>query len=1219
MATSAAAADSEYTIKLLTGDIVPAPMRGVPSAAAALEGKHILVQFEGPVTDSRKYQLSGRGIELLDFVPNFAYTARLNKAVTQETMEDFGIRFVGPLKPEYKISPMITELGIAEWARRGDDRVQFAIVIHPDEDIDDWASTFERDFGAEVIGTVPFSGVIDLVADEMMYYRFSELDAVVWIEQAMPYPVEFNNSARLNTGADIVQEPPFSLTGSGIVVAEWDGGRADQSHPDLGTRRVHSMDNAGLATHATHVAGTVMGTGEQSAGLYRGMAPGAELATQLWWSSSSEMSSEYAAVISAYGASVSTNSWGYGVDPVSPSNCASMLGNYFSVNTTIDNLVRGAAGAPITICWSAGNQRSHGSDYCGSIGWEYNTVTALPSAKNVITIGAITSFSDAMTSFSSWGPTDDGRIKPDVVGPGYNITSCRLTSGYTTMSGTSMSCPAVAGVVALLQEQYNREIGGGALLSSTVRGILINTAIDLGNTGPDYSYGNGKVNAVGAATKMGIGEPSWVQDEMSTGETDVYDITVTGSAEVLKVTLVWDDPGGIASSSQALKNDLDLILIDPFDSERQPWVLNPSSPSAPATRGEDHLNNVETVEVVNPVAGLWKAAVRGYNVPYGPQSYSLIFTPDSSYTPGNLRAVAAYPGGDVSADPGTPATVEFWVSNVGEMFDSLQVQINDDSLWLQSTVDTVVYLNPYDSAYFVLLADVPGDAPAGLETHVTCHTASLTSPQAVDQGTVTVSASAVYVVSLTTPPEDTVTSPDSYWFETTVGNEGNATDVITVTPDDELGWSFMPPSQDVPLASLTNTVVGFTVSVPPEVPDMAVNHVTLVAESSGDAADTVVFPIVAENGVFPPTLVSPEPVVYTGQRVHTFEWSSEPSVSYNLYIATNAQMSSPVRLYTGIPGTTFAMPQADSLADDTYFWAVRRYVEGDSSSLQLSPREIVVDNQAPADPIADWPSDVYVKTKIFTFAFSESVTGPFGDAPEFALLQLSQDPDFVAGVFQYDSISSFSMELPDPTDDGRWFWRVQRFDLADNFSAFSSGATFVIDTEAPALPTLVLPENDAVLDTDSVSIIWRPDQPAPHEESPEYYYLHVSNRPDFVDFSTFQGYIWDTVKVLPPSALEEGRTYWWRAKAFDSAGFSTEYSQPFSFGYHTFTCGDVDGNREGPDIGDLTYLIGYLFVDGPEPVPYEAGSVDCDELVDIGDVTYLIGFLFIDGPDPCCQ
>jgi subtilisin family serine protease len=1221
---SVSSADLDFAVKLKTRQFTPSEIKSAPLKSAALAGRHILIQFDHPLTDADKERLAADGIHVLQYVPNYAFTARLERTIDQSAVSAHGIRWFDGIRPEDKISPLITTLGIGDWARRGGDRVQFTVIIHPDEDLTYWASQFEQNYQARIVGFEPSINAIVLIIPEAVYPRLVELDAVLWIEQAMPPPELHNNSSRDNTGAAVLQQPPYNLSGAGVRVAEWDGGLVDMEHQDL-SGRVYHGESAPLHWHATHVAGTVLGNGNESNGLYKGMAPSAKLISYLWWGYSSELMSEYSTAISNFGASISTNSWGLGVgDPATQSACEAICGNYFSECATLDNVVRGAAGAPITISWSAGNQRGGSSRYCGSLGWTYNTVTPYATAKNIITVGAINSDFSTMTSFSSWGPCDDGRIKPDVVGPGcqasddYGVTSCYLGSGYVTACGTSMSAPAIAGTVALMMEHFHNTFPGDSILPSTIKGILINTAEDRGPVGPDFQYGHGKVDGVKAIIKLGIGEPSWLESEISTGEVHLYDLTVSTN-EPLKVTLVWDDPGATSLSGPALVNDLDLALIDPFSGEEYPWVLDTLNYAAPATKGIDRINNVETVEIPNPTPGLWKARVTGYNIPDGPQKYSLIFSPDSIYTPGNISALAVFDNGDILDDPGAQVTVQFWVSNVGANPDSVHIQIYDNVSWLYGTVDTSAFLNPYDSVAFSLDGQIPADAMAGDLDSVLCTVTSLIDSSITATGRVLITADAYYNVILAGPGDDTVASPESYQFTVNVDNQGNDSDLVYLYPSNQLGWSISPPVETVPLLAKSNTDVTFTVQVPPEVAHLTANQVTVIASGAGGSGDTVSFTLVVHNPYPPPLLVSPGPIVYTQQRVHTFVWQAEAD-SFTLYIAADNNFGTIERQYTGLLDTTFTMPPADSLNDGGHYWGVRRYVGVDSSSLQANPFEIIIDNVPPPSMAPIYPdSSEYVNVKFFVFTYGYGgKLLPSESAPEFNRIQLSQDSTFTSGVRTYEPIAGFSFQMPDTVAEGRWYWRVQRADSAGNEAPFSSAATFILDTETPSTPTLLLPaDNDTVSDS-SVLFRWSTDPPPPYETSPEYFYIQISNSPYFSTTLHAQEVFADSL-VLPGSLFTNGEDYYWRVRAKDSAGHSSGYQpDPSQFFYQTFGCGDIDGQGNGTNVADLTFLVDYLFRSGPPPVPLIAGSVNCDADVNVADLTYLVDFLFRGGDPPCC-
>ncbi|MEE8576230.1 MAG: S8 family serine peptidase, partial [candidate division Zixibacteria bacterium] len=713
-------ASSDYSIRMKTGSFTPVKSQATEAKIGSLSGDHIIVQFDGPLTEADRQALASSGLHVQSYIPNHAYTARLDEKTDATSPVFDQVRWLDKIDPVNKISPDIFEYGIFDWARRGKGLVQFAVVLHRDEDGLRWQQKLAYELNADIIGHTKSTNAIDLIIPEGAIYRLSEMDGVLWIEQATPYPIEDNNDCRLNLGVDALEIAPWNLDGYGVFLSEWDGGQVMLSHPDFGGR-VQVMEMSTETSHATHVAGTVLGSGALSGGTYRGMAPAARLLTWLWWSSGSEAENEYEMSISARSVRIGTNSWSYGVgDPATESSCEAIMGNYFSVCSNLDNIVRGSAGAPVTIVWSAGNQRGGASKYCGSLGWTNNTVPPPATSKNVITVGAVNSNNNSMTSFSSWGPLDDGRIKPDVVGPGcqtssdYGVTSTNLGGGYTVKCGTSMSAPSVAGLIALIYQQFDNMFPGDTVLSSTIKGILINSAEDFGRAGPDYEFGHGHVNGVAAVTKVGFGEASYASGGIATGEVDEFDLTVTGGTEKLKVTLVWDDPGGTASSSVDLINDLDLTLVDPFSGEEFPFVVDPANPDLDATRGVDRRNNVETVEVEAPYPGLWIARVSGYNVPDGTQEYSIVFSPDGLHTPGNQNALVVSEDGPFVQQPGEQISAEFYVTNVGAQTDSFSVDVNSLSGWLLSELtDSIVILAPYDSALIALPALVPALSLAG--------------------------------------------------------------------------------------------------------------------------------------------------------------------------------------------------------------------------------------------------------------------------------------------------------------------------------------------------------------------------------------------------------------------------------------------------------------------------------------------------------------------------
>lgn len=1228
LAVTVLPADFDFTIDLQQRKFLPEPLtkQALSQKSSELMNKHIFMQFDRPLTEQEKSNLASDGCQLISYIPNFAYTVKLTKTIDETLMNRHGIRWFGEIYPDDKISSIITDIGIGDWARREGGRVQYAVVLHKDEDIEFWNREFERLYNAEITGLVRSINAIELVIPELAYLSLSELDAVLWIEQDDPPQVEMNNLARANTRAEELQAPPYNLTGTGVTVAEWDGGQVDGSHPDL-VGRVFPQDGAAFSNHATHVAGTVLGTGASQSGTYRGMAPGALLLSHLWWGSSAEIENEYNSAISFNGAVISTNSWGLGVGTPSEANCQSGLGGYVTANATLDEAIRGNVGlAPITICWSAGNERSSGSQYCGSIGWTYHTIGVYGAGKNLITVGAVESSGSDMTSFSSWGPTDDGRIKPDVCGPGCSLRSCAVGGGYWNACGTSMSTPATAGTIALMLEALqNAGLSYSTVLPSTVKGILVNTAVDLGlggfPNGPDFAFGHGKVDGVAAVNKIIQGEPSYLQNSITTGTTHLYDLTIPSTGK-LKVSLVWDDPGGTGIAGKTLINDLDLELVDPFSTTYQPWVLNPAVPNDPATTGIDRTNNVETVEIDSPSPGLWKARVTGFNVPDGPQFYSLVFTPDSIYTPGNLAALAVFDQIDVTDDPGDSALVSFWVTNVGAAPEVVDVTINDNNGWLRATLDSTVSLDPWDSAYFLVIADIPSGSYAGDLTSVLCRAQSQADSQVTSTGSVNVIAGAYYSVALLEVSEDTVNSPQQISIDVIIDNGGNDFDRVVVSLSDELGWFISPTAIGPTVPAFSQDTVTFQVFVPAEMPHLQNNNFTISALSDNGAGDTTEFPLVVHNPFLPPQLISPDEPHYSMDRAHNFTWSGTAD-SYKLVIASDTLLQFPVRTYPGITDQSFTMPVGDSLNDGFYYWGIKLYVGSDSSSFQGNTRLLVIDNDIPLAMSPQSPANSqYVGQKTFTFLFGTAklpgTESADGLSPEYVRIEIAKDTGFSNNLIDYSPISGSSFVIPDVIDEGRWYWRVERADLAGNSSGFSSPATFILDSETPEVPTQLIPGNGATVGDDTILFKWSLPPDPPYEFAPNFFRIQMSTSPQFFTVFLNQPVYADSLK-LPASTFSTNVTTYWRVRAQDSASHTSSYqTSPFNFVYSTYICGDVNSDGTGGNILDLTFLVDRIFRGGPPPNPPIAGSVNCDTEVNILDLTYMVDRIFRGGPPACC-
>jgi len=423
----------------------------------------------------------------------------------------------------------------------------------------------------------------------------------------------------------------YSLDGSGMTVHEWDGGAVLGTHQEFDSRVTQGDGATTTHYHATHVAGTMIGSGVDANA--KGMAPEANLRAFDWNNDESEMASEAATNNSL----VSNHSYGYGRGWVWDGSSWSWYGNA-SVSDQEDYLFgcydqqakdwdEIAYNAPYyLIVKSAGNDRGDGpTNPPYPLDGPYDCISHSGLSKNILTVGAVNDVpqgyqqpSDVvMSSFSSWGPVDDGRIKPDIVANGVGLYSATDSGNedYLSLNGTSMASPNAAGSLILLQEHYEDLNGSGSFMkAATLKALVIHTADEAGtDDGPDYQFGWGLMNTEKAVLKITEDQTNDVISEHTLTDGGTYTETITAtSGYPIKVTVVWTDPAPttlppsltLDPTTKMLVNDLDLRITDQSANTFYPWKLDVANPSNPATNtGENDVDNVEVVLIESPTPG----------------------------------------------------------------------------------------------------------------------------------------------------------------------------------------------------------------------------------------------------------------------------------------------------------------------------------------------------------------------------------------------------------------------------------------------------------------------------------------------------------------------------------------------------------------------------------------------------------------------------------------
>lgn len=505
------------------------------------------------------------------------------------------------------------------------------------------------------------------------------------------YFTTHNVNAAISTGANLLQGAPYFLTGAGFTVGVWDGGAVRPTHQEFGGR-VTVRDGAALLDHSTHVGGTIAAAGVVAAA--KGMATAANIDSYEWTNDKSEMTARAATYPGEPGKIyVSNQSYGFiegwnytgKVSPVwdwwgngtTSTGVEQDFGKYDTNARDTDSL---AASAPYFLMFrSAGNDRADnpatGQAVALTAGGNaavsydpashpagdgvyksgYDSLGFDAVGKNVMTIGSV---SDAVSGgvrdagaafvshFSSCGPADDGRIKPDVVANGENLYSSFAGSdtSYASISGTSMASPNATGSAALLVKYFDVLFPGQAMRASTLKALLIHTADDRGNAGPDYQYGWGLINVKAAADALAAydaapGNARVIESRVTNAAlTRTHAFTWDGVSPI-RATLVWTDPAGTATTTGDLRtaclvNNLDLKIVAPGGANFSPYVMpyvgnwTNAMLSTIATTRKNNTDNVEQVFVASPpAAGVYQAVVTvDGTLTNGVQNYSLIMS-----------------------------------------------------------------------------------------------------------------------------------------------------------------------------------------------------------------------------------------------------------------------------------------------------------------------------------------------------------------------------------------------------------------------------------------------------------------------------------------------------------------------------------------------------------------------------------------------------------------
>jgi hypothetical protein len=633
------------------------------------ESRRVLVRLTDPITKEDKAYFADAGLNLLQYVSDNAYFATIDRDMldAEKISRVLPIASVEAVSSEWKLHPDLADGTIHPWSIVGEHlvprfdgdkadpgqrpRFEFEsdvavyVNFHADVDIDTEGAEAIRKLGGEIRSLVRSTNMIVAHLPASHIEKLSEVDAVMYIEPPLPLLSTNNAENRVLTNVDAVNAAPYGLSGSGINVLVFDGGQVLGSHLGFTTPPIIGLsDTAGVSDHSTHVAGTIGGGDTGAAGIdgsERGMSPNVQIVSYgfeqpgglsqgFLYTDPGDLEADYLEALTLYGVDIANNSIGTNTAP--NGYPCDWEGNYNNTSILIDSIVRGSLGSPFRVVWANGNERQ-GSQRCGAT---YQTTAPPACAKNHIAVGSLDSDTDGNSSFTSWGPADDDRMKPDIAAPGCQVGgdggvrsfSSSGNTSYTVKCGTSMAAPTVTGICALILEDWRTLYSSEPdPRNSTLKSLLAHTAVDIEDAGPDFKTGYGSVRADAAIDQLRSGNLLEAEVDQSTSYLATV-VVVPGDPE-LRVTIAWDDAPSTPLAAAVLVNDLDLVVHSPTGTRAYPWTLGGlANPGALAIRTqENHVDNIEQVFVQNPEAGAWFIEVRGTTVPSGPQPFSLVASP----------------------------------------------------------------------------------------------------------------------------------------------------------------------------------------------------------------------------------------------------------------------------------------------------------------------------------------------------------------------------------------------------------------------------------------------------------------------------------------------------------------------------------------------------------------------------------------------------------------
>jgi PKD repeat protein len=590
------------------------------------------VQFAAILTTDQRKALEDHGLVFIGYVNFGAYLTIIPDNFEVKKLETYGAKSIITPAPQWKMHQKLKERPFGDWAVHGN-QIDISLQVYPCITIQEGAALARKN-GMTVLETGTQNGYLCVRIDQEKIETVAALPFVQWMEQiAEPSKKEDLGGRSLHRANLLDSDHPLGkkYNGTGVNILVRDDG-AVGPHIDF-QGRLFNQDGVGAPTNGTHgdgVAGIIGGAGNLDPAK-KGMSAGADVYVINY---SSEFQDETLPLLLDNNVTITNTSYSNGCND-----------GYTVASQTVDEQIY--EHPTLMHVFSAGN--SNGSDCAYGAGNQWGNITGgHKMAKNAIATANLRVDGVIETS-SSRGPAHDGRIKPDISANGTSQNSTSTGNTYQVFGGTSAAAPGIAGCLGQLTQAYKTINNTTEAPTALLKLAILNTANDLGNTGPDFKFGWGHINNYLALQLLEQGR--YVAGSIGQGEQNTHNVTIPASTKQAKLMIYWVDPPANVDAARALLNDLDITVAGPTGTVYHPWKLNPTPDpvllDTPAGVGRDSLNNMEQVSLVNPAAGVYNVRVKGFEVPFGPQPYYLAW----EFLNDNIKLT--YPSGGESFVPGT--------------------------------------------------------------------------------------------------------------------------------------------------------------------------------------------------------------------------------------------------------------------------------------------------------------------------------------------------------------------------------------------------------------------------------------------------------------------------------------------------------------------------------------------------------------------------------------